>query len=169
MRKLLFTCHLPDFLLFARHQYQSTFCRVQLTFLFFLNAFFITHKVSTAHQYFHFISTDIIDCTLQTPIMWLYHKNMLDRINISHFLVRLRSKWNTSSLHYVERRMHRHGFGWRWWVENKAFFEHILISNIHGLALFFYDWTTERLFVCIMKHIEGHVPESTLVCVQLCT
>lgn len=82
--------------------------------------------------------------------------------------VRLQSKWNTSSLDYAGRRMHRHGFGWRWWVENKAFFEHILISNIQDLALFFYDWTTERLFVCIMKHTEGHVPESALVCACMC-
>lgn len=53
-------------------------------------------------------------------------------------------------------------------MENKAFFEHILISNIHGLALFFYYWTTERLFVCAIKHIEGHVPEAALVCVHAC-
>lgn len=82
--------------------------------------------------------------------------------------MRLESKWNTSSFGYAKRHMHRHGFGWRWWVENKAFFEHILISNIHGLALFFYDWSTESLFVCVMKHIEGHVPESALLCVHAC-
>ena len=44
-------------------------------------------------------------------------------------------------------------------MENKAFFEQILISNVHSLAAFFYDWTTESLFVCLMKHIEGYVPE----------
>lgn len=74
-------------------------------------------------------------------------------------LVRPQSKWNKSGLHHVERRTHRHGFGWRCWVENKAFFEQILISNVHSLAAFFYDWTTESLFVCLMKHIEGYVPE----------
>lgn len=84
-------------------------------------------------------------------------------------LVRPQSKWNKSCLHHVERRAHRHGFGWRWWVENKAFFEQILISNIHGLAAFFYDWTTERLFVCVMKHIEGYVPKLKWVCVCVCT
>lgn len=51
-------------------------------------------------------------------------------------------------------------------MENKAFFEQILISNVHSLAAFFYDWTTESLFVCLMKHIEGYVPE--LNCVFLC-
>lgn len=84
-------------------------------------------------------------------------------------LVRLQSKWNKSCLHHVERRTHRHGFGWRWWVENKAFFEQILISNIHGLAAFFYDWTTESLFVCVMKHIEGYVPKLKWGCVCVCT
>ena len=79
-------------------------------------------------------------------------------------LVGPRSNWNKSSLHHVGRRTHRHGFGWRWWVENKAFFERILISNVHSLAAFFYDWTTESLFVCLMKHIEGYVPELNRVC-----
>lgn len=83
-------------------------------------------------------------------------------------LVRLQSKWNKRGLHHVERRTHRHGFGWRWWVENKAFFEQILISNVHSLAAFFYDWTTESLFVCLMKHIEGYVPELNCVCVCVC-
>ncbi len=50
-------------------------------------------------------------------------------------------------------------------MENKAFFEQILISNVHSLAAFFYDWTTESLFVCLMKHIEGYVPELNCVCV----
>lgn len=75
------------------------------------------------------------------------------------------SKQNKSSPHRVERRTHRHGFGWRWWVENKGFFEHILISNIHGLAAFLYDWTTESLFVCVMKHIKEYVPKlNPLMC-----
>ena len=50
-------------------------------------------------------------------------------------------------------------------MENKAFFEQTLISNVHSLAAFFYDWTTESLFVCLMKHIEGYVPELNFVCV----
>lgn len=54
-------------------------------------------------------------------------------------------------------------------MENKAFFEQILISNIHGLAAFFYDWTTGSLFVCVMKHIEGHVPKLKWVCVCVCS
>ena len=82
-------------------------------------------------------------------------------------LVRSESKWNKSGLHHVERRTHRHGFGWGWWVENKAFFEQILISNVHSLAAFFYDWTTESLFVCLMKHIEGYVPQLNCVCVYV--
>ncbi len=49
-------------------------------------------------------------------------------------------------------------------MENKAFFEQILISNVHSLAAFFYDWTTESLFVCLMKHIEGYVPKLNWVC-----
>lgn len=53
-------------------------------------------------------------------------------------------------------------------MENKAFFELILISNVHGLAPFFYDWTTECLFVCVMKHIEGYVSELKLVCEHVC-
>lgn len=53
-------------------------------------------------------------------------------------------------------------------MENKAFFEQILISNVHSLAGFFYDWTTESLFVCLMKHIEGYVPELNCVCVYVC-
>ena len=55
-------------------------------------------------------------------------------------------------------------------MENKAFFEQILISNVHSLAAFFYDWTTESLFVCLMKHIEGYVPELNwvFVCVRVC-
>lgn len=54
-------------------------------------------------------------------------------------------------------------------MENKAFFELILISNVHGLAPFFYDWTTESLFVCVMKHIEGYVSELKLVCERVCS
>lgn len=82
--------------------------------------------------------------------------------------VRPQSKWNKSGLHHVQRHTHRHGFGWRWWVENKAFFEQILISNVHSLAPFFYDWTTESLFVCLMKHIEGYVPELNCLCICVC-
>jgi len=40
-------------------------------------------------------------------------------------------------------------------MENKAFFEQILISNVHSLAARFYDWTAQSLFVCLMKHVEG--------------
>lgn len=56
-------------------------------------------------------------------------------------LARPRSKWNKSGLYHVERRTHRHGSGWRCWVENKAFFEQILISNVHsfGWALLWLD------------------------------
>lgn len=36
-------------------------------------------------------------------------------------------------------------------MENKAFFEHILINDIHGLAAFPRDWTTESLFVCVIE------------------
>lgn len=50
-------------------------------------------------------------------------------------------------------------------MENKAFFEQILISNVHSLAACFYDWPSESLFVCLMKHIEGYVPELNCVCV----
>lgn len=53
-------------------------------------------------------------------------------------------------------------------MENKAFFEQTLISNVHSLAAFFYDWTTESLFFSLMKHIEGYVPELNFVCVCVC-
>lgn len=83
-------------------------------------------------------------------------------------MVRAQSKGNKSSLHHVERRTHRHGFGRGWRLENKGFFDPILISNVHSLAAFFYDWATESLFVSLMKHIEGYVPDLNYVCVCTC-
>lgn len=53
-------------------------------------------------------------------------------------------------------------------MENKGFFEQILISNVHSLAASFYDWPTESLFVCLMKHIKGYAPELNSVCVFAC-
>lgn len=40
-------------------------------------------------------------------------------------------------------------------MENKVFFEPILISNVHSLAPSFYDWSTESVFVDLMKHIKS--------------
>lgn len=40
-------------------------------------------------------------------------------------------------------------------MENKAFFEYILINDIHGLAAFTCDWSAESLFVCVIeKHLK---------------
>lgn len=44
-------------------------------------------------------------------------------------------------------------------MENKVFFEPVLISNVHSLAASFYDWSTESFFVDLMKHIKRYVHE----------